>query len=156
MSLASEVTARFDPQTLAELTNPRAPGTSSVDATKLSKACTSAEAAFKVYAGKVFDETDVRHVDVAAEFVVAFLFKWGASNGATASARWNEAVEMAHALARVTSRDRMVPRSSSELTPSPESTGLDPVRPDFDRSRIGGLVPRMPSDQRSASFNVDQ
>jgi hypothetical protein len=142
MALSSQVTTRYSEQFLRSLTNPDASEASSNDSARLALACTDTEAQFEILTGAEYDDTDARHVSVGVEGVILALRERGGTSGigdavVSARARWEE---RCRALGRVTARNRMLPRTSSELTPSEEVTGTSEVRPDFDRENFGDYV----------------
>jgi len=51
-------------------------------------------------------------------------------------------------VARITGRDRVMPKTGSILVPSDEQIGNEVVRPDFDRRRFDDLIPNPPGDNR--------
>lgn len=139
MSLVTEVQARYDNQSLVELTNPRDPSgggaPTTPNATKLAQAASSIQNGyFPLYVNATYDSTDALHVEIACEGVIALLFKWGGTATNVASVTWAEWVERAQALAEVDTgaRDKILPTSNSSLTRSTEVEAGETVRPAFD------------------------
>lgn len=129
-------------QALIELTNPRDPAASSIDTTVLQRACDDIESGeFRTYAQQAYDSTDRQHVNVACEGVVAILMKWGASARNLQRIEWGDWVARCRDLAAVSSRGRIEPSTSSELTPSDEVQGGETRRPWSDPENFEGLVP---------------
>jgi hypothetical protein len=139
MALADEVQARYPANRLKQLTNPGNESAAAVNTTFLGYAVTDTQADFEVYAGVVYDPTDARHVQVACEGVIAKLYLRGETPGEKAQSLHDSYIERLKAVARVTGRDRLMPQTASQLTPTPEKTGSEVVRPwsddaNFDRN----------------------
>lgn len=146
MALADEVTTRLPSQVLVELTNPNTPSATTADATVLAAAAADAQADFQIFAGVEYDNSDVRHVRVGVEGTVYHLHKYKLPPGHPAlnsmTQQYNENLQ---ALARVTGRNRIMPKTTSVLVPSDEqSHSGQTVRPSFDRDRFGALEPQPP------------
>lgn len=142
MALADEVTSRYPASKLRQLTNPNSQSASTVDGTILGLAVDDVEADFKIYCATTYDGTDARHVSVAVEGVISKLSLRMEAAGEGAAARHDAYLDRIRALARVTGRDRVIPRSKSILTPSSErEEGTETVRPDTDRSHFEDLIP---------------
>lgn len=148
MSLSDEVQNRYDSQVLTELTNIRESDAASVDTTVLGRACDDIELAwFQQYAQQEYDSTDRKHILVAVDGVVALLQRWGGKSSRVARIEWESWIASARDLASVSSRARIVPQSSSELTPSDEVSSGETVRPWSDPDHFRGLTPRnVPTD----------
>lgn len=145
MALTTRVTARLSDMLLRALTNPDSPGASAVDSTRLANAAEDVEADFKIHAGVEYDDTDARHVATAIGGVVAKLKLYGSGSQAQGQKEEERFHKRLNDLAKVTSRGRLSPKSSSELTPSSElpESGAE-VRPDFDRRHFGSMIPDSP------------
>lgn len=142
MSLSADVIARLSAQRLANLTNPDSQSSTTYDATRLGLAVTDAEADFEIYAGVVYDSANALHVPVGVRGVIAYLHVYN-DNGAGASAlkKFHEDLD---ALARVTSRDRILPTTNSPLQPTPEDLN-GPAHPSFDIPVFGKVTLNPPS-----------
>lgn len=147
MALTTQVTTRLSTTLLRALTNPDAPSASSVDSTRLAAAATDVEADFRIIAGISYDDSDARHVAVAVAGVVAKLKLAGSASQDRAQKEEERFHKRLADLAKVTSRSRLAPKSTSDLTPSSElpESGRD-VRPDFDRTHFGSMIPDSPCE----------
>jgi hypothetical protein len=146
MALADEVKSRYSTQFLAGVTNPQNSAPTTINDTTLGKACTDIESAFSKK-GILFDVTDADHVSTAVEGVVALLRKRCGQLGGYEE--WREWLTDLDALRLVTANDRILPRSSSELTPTDENPNNDnETRPAFDIADFDHFVP---DDKRSPS-----
>jgi len=126
MPLVDEVTSRVPSQILISLTRPKdETATQSVDTTRLGIACSDAEAEVASYVGVTWADysSDRRFIRLAVEWVLLILREdqdlGGAGNEKLAAER-EKLEKRAQALAKVTSRDRILPETSSELTIEPE------------------------------------
>jgi hypothetical protein len=146
VALADEVISRYSAGYLAGITNPQDAYASAYDATRLGKACTDVQAEFDKI-GLLFDVTVASHVVTAVEGVIALLKKRTAQSGGFEE--WKEWRDVQlERLRMVTTNDRIVPSSTSKLTPSDENPNNDTfTRPDFDKQSFDNLIP----DQRGKS-----
>ena len=150
MALSDEVIARYGDQYLVNLTNPYLSGPTTVDTTRLTKACDDVEADFEIHAGIEYDGTENIHVSVAVDGVIAKLeVRCGIEDAEKNLKDWREN-RLKSGLALVTSRDRVGPLTSSQLDQSDETRGRDITRPDFDRSRFKHIVPDAPQTAEDA------
>ncbi len=146
MTLSTEVQDRYGAQRLIELTNPQAGTATSLDSARLTKAADDVEADFRVYAQLVFDLTDARHVAIAVEGVESYLVRrLGTSSASFRKKLRDDWIESLEKLSKVTSRARIKPKSSSELTPSDENPTGQAITPDFDRRNMEPFLPNNPS-----------
>ncbi len=83
MALASHVTDRFGANTgwLRNLTNQDDDDATTINATRLAEAASSAEGQFPIYAGVVYDDTNEGHIDAGVRGVIAFLRMWSSVQG---------------------------------------------------------------------------
>lgn len=153
MSLSSEVIARFSSQRLKEWTNPDAPEGTTYDATRLGYACTDAQADFEIFAGVTFDVSDARHVATAIMGVRAYLLCYlDQGAGTKALDDWHSG--KLKSLGRVTGRDRILPATGSNLTPSPvPRIPGSTARPDFDDSVFDGQALQPPAQSGGPSWD---
>ena len=103
MALIDEVKARFGTQYLVNLSNPYLETGTTIDETRLGKACTDVEADIETFAGVEFDLTDARYVSLAIAGVELKLLIW---NGVESSSKWDAFVndKLENGLALVTVR----------------------------------------------------
>ena len=153
-TLGYEVEVRYDAQLLIGLTNPNNRAAASVNATTLGYAVTDVEADFEIIAGVQYANDDKRHVNVAIEGVIAKLSMRMNQAGERSKNLVDEYLGRLEQLAMVTGRDRLLPLSKSELTPSDEAPdGGTKVRPKFDGSRFWRLKPNgPPAGERDVSL----
>lgn len=154
MALITDVQNRIRTQLLVELTNPNDKAATTVDTTFLQRIVDDTEADFEVYGCGVFDATDARYVAQGVIGVLLRLQAYGAKipQPALALAAWQEGLY--ERLRMVTGNDRIRPKTSSKLTPSPEQLGSEKVRPLFDGS--GGLFEDLlPGDRVRDRFEGD-
>ncbi len=138
MALTDEVQNRYSATKLRQLTNPDNPG-GPLDTTRLAEAAEDVEADFEVYAGVAFDVTEDRHVSVGVRGVVAKLRIYtDQKKGDGADKQHDRYIQALKDLAKVTGRNRLMPRTTSTLTPSDETPNNTTVRPDFDRDNSDG------------------
>lgn len=154
MALSTEVAARYSNVRLVALTNPDTPAsTSTVDATRLAAACADAEAEFAAVCGAAYDGTNAKHVAVAVLAVEWKLLGYSGSQDVATKLAGEAFLAAAERFALTGGgRARILPQTSSQLTPSQEVPSGVEVRPDFDRSNLSGATLRAPrAPVRSAS-----
>lgn len=145
-TLSADVQARFPAQLLIDLTNPGKTGQSSIDTGRLGEVINDVEGDFQDTVGVSYDSTKKNHVKTAVRGVVARLRRYVGHIGVTDD--FDNYMEALGRLALVTGRNRVMPKSTSELTPSSEKVSSnDEIRPDFDREFMGNVVP----DERRAT-----
>jgi hypothetical protein len=143
MALSDEVIARVPTQTLVSLTRRKSVDATTVDSTLLTKACDDVEDAhFPTYVQVVYDGTNAQHVAVAVQGVVALLRKWAREGQRGGNAEWDRWVTDAAALKNVTSRDRIMPLTTSDLTPATEVEPGTEQSADFDHDKWDDYVPK--------------
>lgn len=149
MALADEVTNRYSDQELIELTNPESATATTIDTTYLGRAVTDVQAAFKVHAQIEYDGTVDTHVLTAVDGVIARLRTWARTGGVgnDANSAWQDWVDnQCKPLKSVTSRARVSPVTTSQLTPSAEVADGETRRPVFDEARLRRFTPGSRSD----------
>lgn len=140
-ALATAVEDRYDAQILKELTNVRDPSQTSIDSTKLERACTSVQTYFATHAQEEYDATVDIHVEVAVRGVVALLQSWGGAAQGIARIKWDAWLEEVKAVRVTRARARVEPATTSQLTPSEEVDGGEEIRPWADRQHYRRLLP---------------
>lgn len=142
MALSDDVIARVPSGMLVALTNPRGGAApTSNDSGWLERACTSIQTWFETYAQEPYDSSVGIHVEVAVKGVVALLKTWGAGEYAMSAESWDAWRLECERVRETRSRGRIVPTTSSELTPSDEVSPGSTVRPWSDPAHLRGLVP---------------
>jgi len=144
VALEDEVKDRYGDEHLVNITNPFDEDPTTIDAARLSKAARDVEADFEVYAQVEYDGADARHVSLACEGVVLKLLVRAGELKPKEEADWRKN-DLKEGLALVTSRDRILPTSGSELTVPSERTSDEDVYADFDRTRFRRIVPSSPA-----------
>lgn len=143
--LSDAVEARYSAQYLTSITNPQNADNVVVSSTTIGLAADDAEQDFPIYAGVDFDEADPLHINIGVEGVIAKLVMRTAQSGPVLSEMHDRWIERLKALARIAGRDRIMPKSKSELEPSREKQDGETARPDFDSNRWGGIRLNNPS-----------
>jgi hypothetical protein len=145
VAIADEVTARYSTQFLAQLTNPDATDNpTTVDTTYLGKATTDAQSRFKKIVDKTYDNTDADHVATIVETVVVVLMERAERWAGFIDKRREANDADLKALANITARDRIIPKSTSILETSSEDTAGVTDRPSFDSKRFDDITPDDP------------
>lgn len=146
MTLSAKVQARYADAELITLTNHgTATSASTLNTTRLTAACDDAEAEFEMATGVEYDDDDAKHVAVAvlaADWKLIGLTRERSAQRDAARVEFLEAA--ARLAATVGGRARILPQTSSTLTPSVETPDGYEVRPDFDRANLGGALLRSP------------
>lgn len=147
MSLTTEWQARLSSARRIQLTNPDTPSASTEDATRLAAAVADTQANFAVLTGATFDATNAQHIAAGIRGVTAFLVSYGAQP----QSEYSRGVmkDWRDACAALTS---LAPGTTSLLTPSTPDTSGGPIRPDFDRENVSGIIPRAPVGGAGSSF----
>ena len=96
-------------------------------------------------AQETYDSTVTIHVEVAVRGVVALLQSWGGVATGVFTITWDAWKEECREMRGTRARARMLPVSTSVLTPSVEGTGST-VRPAFDIAKFDALIPGRGSD----------
>jgi hypothetical protein len=126
-----------------QLSNADDTGSLSQNDTVVDRACVRVKAFIRIFAGLDYDaadgDNDERIWTVAVDGVTVLLQRQnGAAERKEQFAEWKLLVKD---LAKVTSRNRVKPTTSSKLTPTPEVQSGQIVRPDFDRPKFNRAVP---------------
>lgn len=144
MALTTHTTNRYSSQRLINLTNPDLPTATSIDSARLGYAADDVEADFLSIVGRAYDDsassgTLEQDIGVGVEGVIAKLMM-RSSGGEGSRQAHDEYIERLKTL-----RKRVVPKSTSQLTPTPEDRGTgQTVRPHFDRAKFDKFVPEHP------------
>jgi len=144
MALETHVTDRFGSTSpfLRGLTNHDDPDASTVNSTRLGLAADAAEGQFPVYAQVTYDDTNQRHIEAGVTGVIAYLKAWSTGNVEPPEmVQFRTALE---AIARISSRKRVDPVTTSVYTPSTPDTSRGAVRPRFDPEQFDGVRPSPP------------
>lgn len=142
--LSAAFIARYSAAKVLNLSRPDDTSGTANDTVRIDAACSDAAADFEVYAGVVFDSTDARHIRIGCTRVFAILLERLGNEGAKELLKTTQFMLLD--LAKVSSRGRILPRTSSVTVPTSETAfdGATP-RPDFDRSRFRDFVPGSPN-----------
>lgn len=142
MALSTHTTNRYSSQRLINLTNPDLPTATSIDTARLGYAVDDVESEFLSIVGRAYDEnasTAAQDINVAVEGVISKLMM-RASGGESSRMAHEDYLEKLKNL-----RKRVVPKSTSLLTPTAEDRGTgQTVRPLFDRAKFDKFVPGHP------------
>lgn len=159
MSLTAAVTARYGPEFLINLTNPQNPSATAVNATVLGAASDDVKGDIITYCGMTYDQMQLTTalskscISVAVEGVVAKLVLRTGAGGSAGSESHDAYITRLKALAKISGRDRVKPKTNSQLQPTPEQVGDEILRPIFDWTRFVDYIPNAP---RSGGKNLDQ
>ena len=148
MALTDDVKGRYGTEFLVNLTNPYAPDQTSIDATRLDYACTDTETDFITYCGMTYADVNTNYnsagIGVAIEGVIAKLQMRTGAAGSSAMEAHEKYIERLKALARISGRDRVSPRTDSVMTPTSHQVGDEIVRPSFDWTKFSDWIPGGP------------
>lgn len=133
--LKVEVEARYSAVRIRQWTNPQKQGTDGKDDGRFDKAICDVQSDFRIYAGKDFDEDDEDDINIASEGVIAKLRLRADHGGEFAEEEHNNWRKSLRALARVTSRDRILAEATFRT---------DREQQEFQDERFGDLVPNPP------------
>jgi len=131
MALTDEVTTRLSTERLVALTNPDNVTSIIAPGARLTAAGADTEAEFRYYTGVIYDNSNALHVALAVDGVVIFLQKFmDNENINEAYQDWIRRLERF----RISEggNQRILPDSTSELTPADERPDSAEVRPHFD------------------------
>jgi hypothetical protein len=138
VALADEVALRYPAQSLVELTNPRSPEATVLDATKMAQAVTSVEGWFRIHVQAEPDVADAQMLEVLVDGVIATLQKWGGNAAGVRKIKWDAWIESCKALRGIGSRARLSPSTNSTQEPTPPDATQKPV---FDDAYYDELTP---------------
>lgn len=145
MTLAQDVTNRIPPSRLVQLTNHTPEGTSAgtVDSAVLGYAVADAKAEFARVSGIAYDESLANHVPLGVEGTMCYLMqrKGFGAEARSALEAWQAALKR-FGESEVTGQRWFSPGTNAPYTSTIADAG---ERPDADRSRFDGLVPRPPT-----------
>ena len=148
------VQARYGTEFLVNLTNPQSPESTTVNDTKGEAAVTDVMGDIRTYCGIDYDLWVAANNpagpinSVAVDGVIAKLQVRTGAGGTASSESHAGYIDRLKAVARITGRDRVMPKTGSILVPSDEQIGNEVVRPDFDRRRFDDLIPNPPGDNQ--------
>ena len=109
MALSDTVKERISAQRLIELTNPQDPDALAIDDALLDDASSDVEGFFETEANVTYDDTYKKHRALGTTGVVLKLFEW-AGRIEPESDQWAAWISRLEGLARVTSRNRNLPK----------------------------------------------
>jgi len=132
-ALSSEIGSRYSATYLINLTNAGAPEKTVINTGFRDKAIDDAEAAFEVYAGVVFDDTDSRHVMIGCDGVIAKLTQYGGKSREEGRQLWDNFVMAVKAL-----RQKGKPASTAQNSPTVEDSASTPY---FDAGKLSDFGP---------------
>lgn len=143
MTLVTNFQARYSSTRVLQLSNPDDAAAVVIDTARLQAAADDIEfGEFPQICGVAYDDTDARHVAVAVLGVEWRLLRY---QGVTAAGLTGARTEFAEAAERFAlaggGRDRITPKSSSNLRTNSESTTM---APDFARGNFCDVVPNLP------------
>lgn len=145
MPLVDHITDRFgtNSQFLRQITNHDNRGAGTVNATRLAKAAAAAEGQFPKYIQDDYDDTDEAHIDAGVLGAIAYLRMWSSVQG-KADSEFEKFHDSLERIAKTGKRKRMMPATSSHLTPSQPDQTQGEIRPDFDRQQDEDIQPESP------------
>lgn len=154
MPLKDRVEERIPESRLIQLTNPGDPDATVVSGTRLQFAVDEALADFEIIGGLTYDDTDANHYPSAVQRVIYRLQLFAGNLGEGMTNMEVMTREAIQALARVTSRDRILPKTNSGLEPTTDADFTGPLRPPFDERVTGGFTLKPPRS-RPATHDRD-
>ena len=138
MPLIDHVQDRIPTQRLVNLTNDDR-SANTIDLVLLQDAVDDTEAAFQIFSGVAYDDTDSRHIRMGISGVILHLLAFkGESRYEAKLKEWQD--QMHKIFRMVAGNNRIRPKSSSKLTPSEIPPGVE-VRPFFDNETFEDFVP---------------
>lgn len=152
MALSTRVTDRLSNDVLVSLTNAGAPtgaAATTVNSTRLGVVCEDAAELFEDVVGVAYDDADASHYRPAVLAVHFLLLQYQGTQAEALELKRQEFEDAAEKLALTRGgRGRVLPQTTSELTPSDETPDGIEVRPDFDRANLSGTFLRAPRSTR--------
>lgn len=159
MALSDRVIARLSNADLVSLTNagpPTGAAATTVDATRLAAACSDAAELFEDVVGAAYDDTDASHYRAGVLAVHLVLLEYAGTQAEALALKREQFQDAADKLGLTRGgRARILPQTTSELTPSDETPDGVDVRPDFDRANLSGTFLRAPHSSRRSDV-LDQ
>ncbi len=150
MALATHVTNRYSDTKLTQLTNADDPSATSVDTAVLGYAVDDVEGDFISILGRAYDDdsgsaTQAQDISIGIEGVVAKLMQRLTAGSESGRASHDQYLERLKTL-----RKRVVPKTNSNLQPTPDDRGTGRlIRPHFDRRKMDKFLPGHPEGERS-------
>ena len=145
------VKARYGTEFLVNITNPQSPESTTVNDAKGEASVTDCKGDVRTYCGIDYATwlavgNDITAIDsVLIDGVIAKLQIRTGAGGTASTENHNSYIDRLKAVARITGRDRVMPKTGSILVPSSEQRGSEVVRPDFDRPEFDDLIPNPPT-----------
>lgn len=144
-TLLADVQSRFSNDLLCKLTNVDAVTVTTVNTTFLQIVCDDVQTGeFEAHMNETYDSTKRAHITFACLLVKLKCMEYGGSSDETSQKLRERVEKLAKALREVGPRDRVSPKSSSDLTPTPNS-GTGPFRPAFDEPMFEPFTPEAPT-----------
>lgn len=140
---------------LRQLTNPDAPGTSSITDSVGTQACDFAKEEFAMVVGVTYDDSIVSHQFAIDELVIYILQLWANKLGESASKREEAVYGRLKRLAQTRGgRNRITPTTSSPDVPTDDSRGgaISEPLPDFDLTKFDKVTPNDPQGSGAGDF----
>lgn len=138
-ALSTEIATRWSDEVLVALTNPDAPGETTIDTGREAAAIADVESDFLTHGQVALDNTDKQHINIGCTGIIAYL----QDRGGVAEGIARESIEDFHkALERFVESDkrrRVDPETESKLVPTDEFAGGGEVRPTFDTRHFNGI-----------------
>lgn len=142
MALIDEVTDRVPSQTLRALTRQKSTSSTTVDTTKLQKACDDVELSeFPTNTHQAYDSTNRQHVTLAVQGVLYVLRSWMPQSPAALEKDREAWLSACERLRLVSSRESVVPTS---VQGGGADASDDPETDTFDTRRFRDLIPDPP------------
>lgn len=165
--LPTQVQNRYGGSTseyLIGLTRPFSRGSTTIDSTVLGLAANDVYAAFRIYAGVVYDESATtnpdhytEHIAVGVACVIAKLRQFTGQDPVANEPTWDACVKTLTAMSKVGARDRFLVKTDSGTERSDENPNGQTIRPPFDDQMFTRYIPtespNAPSSTNGPTFN---
>lgn len=135
--------ARYSDLLLVAASNPQDSTATAQDATRQTNAETDVINDFQDECGAVFDSSNAQHINICVQGLHAKLLVYVGQADQSMYDNWISKLERRKL---VLGRDRLVPGTSSPLTPSVEASGAKPLT---DLKTFAGYRPGQPSSRRN-------
>jgi hypothetical protein len=138
--LWSAVVVSYDDQTLQELTNINNVSATTVNTTAGQDAAQSVLNWWEIHSQIAYDGTNLTHVEVAKEGVIAVLYKRGGTSSTIEEVKWDDVFGADGLISKVKNtgpRGRQGPVSNSGVRTSPETVDGSQVKGWSDRDSSG-------------------
>lgn len=153
-TLITDVQSRFSSDLLVKLTNIDAPAVATVNTAFLQTVCDDVQSGeFEAFINETYDATNRRHVIFACLLVKLKCIEYGAAADESAAKLRERVEKLGEALRQIGARDRISPKSSSDLTPS-SNQGTGPFRPEFDDLFFERIIPEDTSSDRDSTTGL--